>query len=228
VLRSTCFLLALAACGGASSAPTTPSGPDTTDTGPDSDGGAPVYARLFEQGRTWMFDATYATSWYDPSDPAADASGNVRSSKTGRFGCTVAEVKQVAELGMAIAHVACTEPPGVPAIGNATGGYFARTSAGLWRLDQPPGETVELADEEMFLPAVAAPRQRSFEDPDGSWGWSRSVEQRADGAWCATASSWSGDDGGVTMCFRADVGLVGGAAFFGGGMSSDLTYEAAT
>lgn len=219
IRRAALLALGLAGCAAGPSAPAAPTTPATA-----ADATTP-YRLLFEQGRTWTYAGTSEASYMDDADPAADpTSGMVRKRRDVRFACTVASVTAAA-FGK-VAEITCTSPGDDVPVAGSLGGYFTATDDGLWFTATPP-TAADLSPETMAMGPAPAPSNRSFEERDGSAGWSRELSQRADGAWCAAASSWSGDDGGVTHCVRADVGLIGGEAYFGGGSVITLTYEVA-
>jgi hypothetical protein len=213
----------VAACGGPSAGqPAQPAQPDK----PGSTGD--LFAPLFVMGATTQYDVVTASSHHDEQDPTANAQGFVHEEAKSTMTCTVRTAVDATVFRGA--WLACEPELAVPVAGaTPTGAYFT-TEDGLWRVDKPLEEvvTADLTPATMLLAASPVAVERKHEEPDGSGGELYKVEQRpADGAWCATRITWSGDDGGVKLCFAAGKGLVGGSASFGGGSSIDATYELA-
>jgi len=91
----------------------------------------------------------------------------------------------------------------------------------------PPGETgasAPLDDKTMLIAAQPAAQVHEDMDPQQTDARSATAVVEHAGGWCVSASSSGGDESGSTLCFRADVGLLGGAAYFAGGSTIDTTW----
>jgi hypothetical protein len=198
--------LFLIACGGPSPSKT-PAAPANKNTDPS---GLPaLYAGLFENGKTWKLPAELVVSM-----------DGQKTSEKGSVTCTVSEAHAIT--GGKTAHLAC-EPDGVDAPDSPAGTYVG-TPVGLWRVDEGFGGDATVLDPKKMLLA-AAPKEGRVETKDAEnpdFG-SAIVVKPHGGGWCVTSSSWSGDDGGWTLCLR-DGAVIGGGGYFGGGSTRDLYF----
>jgi hypothetical protein len=181
---------------------------------------APPYSGLFQKGRVYVLA-------FETRQSGLDATGRGPTVTTGRgtFTCGVTEVRAIGDARAA--WVQCDGVPDVPVDRAAPGGGYLATAQGLWRVDALPasaGDLNGLTADTMLLAASPTPGKR--EQPlAGAQGFVRWHEVSAfrDG-FCATEASAAGDEGGYTLCFSHEAGLVGGSAYFAGGFTRDLWY----
>jgi hypothetical protein len=181
---------------------------------------APAYAGLFQQGRSYVLA-------FETRESGPDATGNGRTVTTSRgtFTCRVTEVRAIGDARAA--WVQCDGVPEVPVDRATPGGGYVATAQGLWRVDTLPtsaGELAALSVDTMLLAASPVPgkREQALPEAEGFVRWHEVSAFR--GGFCATEASAAGDEGGYTLCFSCEAGLVGGSAYFAGGFSRDLWY----
>lgn len=203
---STLSLLLFAACGGASAA--APSG-----TASQGDPVAPVWAPLFEAGRTWSFPVAH-------THIPAEQGGAPRQTDLGPMRCQVGAVTSRSKARQA--PLMCTW---VGAVGDdrrlvqPPRGTWIETRDGLWWVAGDAADAARavasgLPDQERLLAVVpvahTTPTRGS--DHEEHEVWARPGDG---GGWCVGHASALGDESGWEMCLGA-AGLVGGSWFFAG------------
>lgn len=185
---------------------------------------AAPYAGLFVQGAVWRYQVTTTSEMYEPSDPKADASGQVKESSSSTVRCSVAEAR-TSKAGV-MSRIEC-DAPLVPKNDPLAGAWVA-DARGLWRVDELPaaGAEPDLADARLVLaatPVVGKHEQKGTGDEEG-FGESTEVT-RDRGAWCVTYASWGGDESYETLCFAGAAGVTHGAAGWSGGSTHATTFD---
>jgi hypothetical protein len=202
-------------------------------------------AGLFGGDRTLIYDVTQEASFFDDQDPAADASGVVKTASTDPVTCHLA----VATLGRyRTATIACDD--GAAATSGARvldelERTYATDGAQLWRLEGGELPTT-VADLEAALPDAPdlvagqpSVEQGGYDDTsddddgdgnpddgedDARFGTVHRVTATTDG-WCVEDEGWGGDEGGASWCVSAARGVTAVTWYFAGGSSQDQRAE---
>ncbi len=208
-MRHASLLVLAAACGG----PATPSTsiPNPPPASAAVPGLPPAYARLFVAGEK-SFAAEVVTSSFGDHGPETEKT-------PGKVTCTISKVTRVKD-----AHVANLSCSGVEMI-DGVSGTLVGTPTGLYRIDGTYDGRAPLSEKELVLPAEPKADRREWKDASGEEGFGHAVivEPHA-GGWCAMNVSWGGDEAGWQLCVRERDGLIGGHAFFAGGMTKDAFF----
>ncbi len=208
------------ACGGKSSAPT------TTTTTPGNTGGeaaaypAPTDQALFKAGTSWTLTAVSHSSFMDDQDPAADATGVVRTSNTSQVTCAVAEVRAFAS-GV-LSRIDCDAELSVGTT-DPLAGWWAATAAGLWHLADEPAAEPTLDASAIFLSATpVAEERRNVLDEEMEHAEIITTSQEG-AAWCVANVFAAGDEAWSSLCLDA-IGPVRGSGGWAGGAEQEVTF----
>jgi hypothetical protein len=165
----------------------------------------PLYASLFELGRTLELRITSTTS-------RVEENKTVRGRSVTRGTCRVAEAG--AHAGAFTSTVACE---GVDANGvrDPLSGRWVATARGLFRLGDEDDPSQAPSDDELVIAASPAPIKTRREAPEDHSGDEYVVKAKGRG-YCATRSSWGGDEGWTSLCFEPGMGVRSGT--WGGGV----------
>lgn len=200
-MRLTAGLVFLAACGGgAAQHPIEHSG-----------GGASppeLFRELFVANKTWSF----------PTEVVIGMDGQVTKTP-GQMTCKVASTSHPTPDTWQSKIECDGGPDGNLGFDARPIGTFVANAKGLWHFDDAAGE---LTDKTMLI--AAAPKAAVYENavPDEPAVQDAFVAFK--NGWCVSHMTNQGDADGHTLCFRGDVGLLGGAGFFAGGRSVDLYW----
>jgi len=194
------LVLVLAACGGA---PEPPARNATAAGGPP-----PLFASLFKADKTWDFAVTIAKS-----------SAEGHSEDKGKMTCKVVSTSHTE---VWTSTIKCDGTDDQLSNTSRPDGTYVATNKGLWRFAE--GASAPLDDKTMLIAAQPAAQIHEDMDPQQTDARSATAVVEHAGGWCVSASSSGGDESGSTLCFRADVGLLGGAAYFAGGSTIDTTW----
>jgi hypothetical protein len=204
---------ALAACGGGSKS-TTPTNSGATTSGP-------VYAALFEQGRTWTLTMTHNTT------PPPDM-GPPSSRSAGTATCTVTMAHAMGDAKMA--QISCDAAEETLYAPNGT---WVANARGLWHfddelsMDDVHAKMATLDDKQMLIAATAAVRHNEIGDLENGDGLEVfGAKAGVDGAWCVYYTMAMGDEAGFEVCLAAGRGIVSGTSFSAGATVLELTYTA--
>lgn len=214
-----------------------------TNAAPTPAASGAFMAGMFAADRTLVYDVTQEASFFDDQDPAADASGMVKTASTDPVTCHLA----VATVGRyRTATIACDD-------GDASGARvleelertYVTDGAQLWRLEGGELPTT-VGDLEAALPdapdLVAGQQpveQGGYDDTsddddgdgdpddgedDARFGTVHRVTAAGDG-WCVEDEGWGGDEGGASWCVSASRGVTSVTWYFAGGSSQDQRAE---
>lgn len=183
----------------------------------------PMYAPLFELGRTFEYTALTEESRYDPEDKKADKGGNVSKKGTKNLKCSVTAVGDVP--GGRFATLDCGKDGNdslVPPLGGATpAGHYVATPKGLHHV-QFGGDPKDVDNRQFLIARTPQPTSKTDKQEDGET--TTVVKKNADGAWCAEESFVFGDGGFNSTCFLEGKGVVSGERTFDGGMHASVTW----
>ncbi|MDX2086802.1 MAG: hypothetical protein SFX73_03075 [Kofleriaceae bacterium] len=206
-MRLVLFVSLLAACGGAAKPPTSPS----NNAGTSSNLPA-AYASVFKPA-TLSFKGEIVRSESTDTGPS-------KTTEAMTVSCTVGDVATKPEYSIATLKCSTSSEEGFP---DDPSGTFVGTPTGLYRVEAFDGDLTKLTDKQRLLPAEPKKDKREWPGSDEGFGEAMIVEPHA-GGWCASHGVWGGDEGGWTLCFHPDKGVVGGSSFFAGGMSKDVFF----
>jgi hypothetical protein len=182
---------------------------------------APHYAALFEQGRRWTYVVDSSSSYWDDSDPAADADGVITSSDTSRVTCAVAAVGRID--GGVWSLIECD---GMIGTNDPVSGTWVADGRGLYRTAAAPASAAELEADQLVI--AAAPAESHRDVVEDVWGEGpESVGEHAvirDGErWCVSASYHVGDASWTRTCFAG--GIVEGDFGWSGGSDNETAFR---
>lgn len=210
-------LLAVAACGGSSTAPTTPSG-----SANDADAASPgaLYAPLFVEGARWTFAQRQQVTPPIDMGPATETDGP-------DITCSVTEVTTTETYRTS--KISCAD---------GMGGFYSEAPVGLlianaqgltWVNSMTPEiEAMAVAGtfDKMDLLIAPVPAARSEQETMGDGEDAPRedrhtyAEQKGD-AWCVGGAWAAGDEAGFSFCMHPERGLVSVSSFQAGA----TTYE---
>ena len=209
-------LLLAAACGGKAAS--------TTPGNHAGGGGGPVYAALFEQGKTWTFALTFKTQ--PPPDIGPPSSG-----PAGTLTCTVASAHAMGD--QQVAKVECTaDGDHTTGDGYAPAGYWVATPAGLWHFDGGLAEDelhaklAALDPKQMLIAAAPAARHEEVGAAENGDGLEVFGAKAEGGGWCLDYTFALGDEAGWQLCFGGDGAIASGSWFEAGATTNETSYVA--
>ena len=182
------------------------------------------YAALFEEGRSWELRVLHNVEGAGEDEPA-------RTTTEHEATCRVAKVRRwPAAVGSritcdgALAHGSVVSK--VPVAGSFLLGDWVASAKGLWRFGYPvlADAAPELDPAHMLIAAKPRPMNRKIQDAQGG---ERMRGRKPKNTWCATHSTWSGDESGDTYCFARNGGLRAGGRYFLGGSFDEVVFCAA-
>lgn len=206
-MRLALLVSALAACGGAAKPSTGPANTSSTSASTPPSAYAAVFApaNLSFEGEVRVTEST--------------DTGPVTTRQALAVTCTIGDVDTKAEYS--VATLRCTATP--ESFPQDPSGTLVGTPTGLYHVDSFDGDLTKLDDKHRLLPAEPEKDKREWPGEEEGFGEAMIVDPHA-GGWCASHAMWGGDEGGWTLCFHPDKGLVGGASFWAGGMSKDVYF----
>lgn len=205
---STVFLIA---CGGSHAKPAAPT----------SEG--PVYAALFERGRTFVFAAERTTT------PPADE-GQPEKKMLPDLTCTVTASETLdPATHLQRSTVTCTMPGDeAPTMGFPPAATYYANDAGLWfdmnsvKDHAPP----KLDPKHMLIARVPVARNEEIGDGDTFAKEFYTAKASAHGAWCFGYTAAAGDEAGFELCASPKAGIESAKLFQAGATSVDVTLTA--
>jgi hypothetical protein len=183
---------------------------------------APLYAALFEPGRTFAYDVHREEHYWDDANPTADADGMVHNLSDYIMTCTVARVEQLG--GNQVSEVACDG--GDDHLLNVIRGYYAATAEGLCLIEEMPASAEQLAEWSqagLMCMLTPSPVARRHEMGEADWGSLVVISEGADGSWCSAVSFWGGDEGTVRLCVAEGRGITEAVSSWAGGSVHELS-----
>lgn len=176
----------------------------------------PLFAPLFEEGRSFEYEGETENVMWDDEHPDADEYGNVRTSEAVTMSCTVSSVTRLPEY--AFTEVDCDGMAG----NFEVGGIWAVDAAGIRAIYSIPTSADEYAALAAEIPVFMAadPVDLNEGSETESEGETLTIAQNTEGDWCRSWSYWGGDEAGGEVCFSATRGITHVADWWAGGAES--------
>ena len=190
---------------------------DLNDKGAPPEKPQPLFAPLFQKGRSWKVQGVQKIAGDENGVP-------VKRSTNFKAQCKVESVDSF-RWGM-LSEVVCKDLPNASTPSLLSGNWLL-TSKGLFHLSElPDGPKLELMPWSLVFEPNPKPAHTEDKDPEMDGFFTIvTIEAKADG-FCHSTSQAAGDEGWNKVCLSTKTGFVSGDYGWAGGMVNEVEFTA--